>query len=162
MVPLDRKSDRNNFQRGEDDCAQKRDNEEYDEFDGRNFVSARHAWVREFREKKLPDRSQTENNVSDVGNLSSEETGSEIDNPRSPTFSGRQENTKGVNGVQVRQLVRCRNGTVRDDDLGERNEHSENTIDEYSDNTCIRGSIFSMAKIAVAQKNHQEKGDDEG
>ena len=33
MVPLDGKSDGDDFQRGENDCAQERDDEEYDEFD---------------------------------------------------------------------------------------------------------------------------------
>jgi hypothetical protein len=42
----------------------------------------------------LPNRSQTENNVGDVGNLSGKETGCKIENPRSPTFRGRQENTE--------------------------------------------------------------------
>lgn len=94
MVPLNRKSDGNNFQRGEDNCAQQRDHEEYDEFDRGNIFTARDAWVREFWEKKLPNRSQTENNVGDVGNLGGKETGCEIENPRSPTFGRRQENTE--------------------------------------------------------------------
>jgi hypothetical protein len=45
--------------------------------------------------------------------------------------------------------------------LRKRNEHSENAIDEYADNACIRGAVCSMAKVAVTQKYHQEEGDDE-
>jgi len=87
VVPLDRKPGGDDFQRGENNCAQERDDEECDELDV-DLVHAGYAQIGEFWDKELPDKPKEKIEVCDIGNVGDEETRREIEDPRSPALSG--------------------------------------------------------------------------
>lgn len=50
---------------------------------------------------------------------------------------------------------------ICDDGLGEREKHCKYTVHKGSKDTCRRGSVCSMAKIAVIEEDDEEDSDDE-